>query len=120
MPERWCPAPATGAASTSSAHSRSSSRPRGHMAEPSSSRSRKHSRKGTAFAVLGLAASLLSPITPLAAQGVTGAAIEGRVAGGDSTLVEQAIVHVTNTSNGERWQTTTSPHGRYFIEYLSV
>jgi hypothetical protein len=34
--------------------------------------------------------------------------------------VEQAIVHVVNASNGERWQTTTSARGRYFVEYLSV
>jgi hypothetical protein len=34
--------------------------------------------------------------------------------------LEQAIVQVTNTSNGERWQTTTGARGRYFIEYLSV
>jgi hypothetical protein len=27
---------------------------------------------------------------------------------------------VTNTSNGERWQTATSARGRFFIEYLSV
>jgi hypothetical protein len=57
---------------------------------------------------------------PLAAQGVTGAAIDGRVLDRDSTPVEQAIIHVTNTSTGERWQTTTSARGRYFIEYLSV
>jgi hypothetical protein len=42
------------------------------------------------------------------------------VLGVDSTPVEQAAVHVTNTSNGERWRTTTSARGRYFIEYLSV
>ena len=77
------------------------------MAEPSSSSSPKHSRMGAAFAVLGLAASLLSPIRPLEAQGAIGAALEGRVLGRDSTPVEQAIVHVTNTSTGERWQTTT-------------
>ena len=27
---------------------------------------------------------------------------------------------MTNSSNGERWQTTTSARGWYFIEYLSV
>ena len=90
------------------------------MAEPSSSSSPKHSRMGAAFAVLGLAASLLSPIRPLEAQGAIGAALEGRVLGRDSTPVEQAIVHVTNTSTGERWQTITTARGRYFIEYLSV
>jgi hypothetical protein len=34
--------------------------------------------------------------------------------------VVQAIVQVTNTSNGERWQTTTGARGRYFLEHLSV
>ncbi|MGH7518113.1 MAG: carboxypeptidase-like regulatory domain-containing protein, partial [Gemmatimonadales bacterium] len=57
---------------------------------------------------------------PLAGQGVTGAGIEGRVVGVDSAPLEQATVHVTNTSNGERWRTTTSARGRYFLEYLSV
>jgi hypothetical protein len=56
----------------------------------------------------------------LSAQGVTDAAIEGRIVSADSTPVEQAIVHVTNTSTGERWKSTTSARGRYFIEYLSV
>ena len=114
------PGAAPGAGSTFSAHSGGSSRPKGHMAEPSSSRSPLLSRKGTAFAVLGLAASLFSAMPPLAAQGVTGAAIEGRVVDRDSTPLEQAIVHVINTSNGERWQTATSARGRYFIEYLTV
>ena len=57
---------------------------------------------------------------PLAAQGVTGAAIEGRIVSVDGMPLEQAIVQVTNTSNGERWQTTTSARGRYFLEHLSV
>jgi hypothetical protein len=34
--------------------------------------------------------------------------------------LEQAIVHVINASNGERWRTTTNVRGGYFIEYLSV
>ena len=66
------------------------------------------------------ALAFLSIAGPLAAQGVTGGAVEGRVVGGDSVPVEQAIVQVTNTSTGERWQTTTSGRGRYFLEYLSV
>ncbi len=57
---------------------------------------------------------------PLAAQGVTGAAIDGRVISPDSTPVGQALVQIVNTSNGGRWHTTTSARGRYFIEYLSV
>ena len=76
--------------------------------------------EGTARALLSLGALVLWAAVPLPAQGVTGAAIEGRVLARDSTPVEQAIVQVTNTSNGERWRTTTSARGRYFIEYLSV
>jgi Carboxypeptidase regulatory-like domain len=57
---------------------------------------------------------------PLLAQGVTGAAIGGRVLSLDSLPVDQARVHVVNASNGERWQTTSNARGRYFIEYLSV
>ena len=71
-------------------------------------------------AVLGLGAALVFAASTLAAQGVTGAAIEGRVLDRDDTPLEQAIVFVTNTSTGERWQTSTSARGRYFIEYLSV
>jgi Carboxypeptidase regulatory-like domain len=63
---------------------------------------------------------VISGAAPLAAQGVTGAALEGRIVGVDSTPLEQAIVLATNTSNGERWQTTTSSRGRYFLEHLSV
>jgi hypothetical protein len=56
----------------------------------------------------------------LSAQAVTGAAIAGRVVTTDSTPLDQAIVRVTNTSNGERWQTTTGARGGYFLNYLSV
>jgi hypothetical protein len=76
--------------------------------------------EATVLAVLGLEAAVFWAAGSLEAQGVTGAAIEGRVVRVDSTPVEQAVVHVTNTSNGERWRTTTSARGRYFIEYLSV
>jgi outer membrane receptor protein involved in Fe transport len=61
----------------------------------------------------------LKPVS-LAAQGVTGAAIQGWVTGPDSTAVENASVLVTNSSNGERWQTATGAKGRYYLEQLSV
>jgi outer membrane receptor protein involved in Fe transport len=57
---------------------------------------------------------------PLQAQGVTGAAIQGRVTGPDSVAIEDATVLVTNASNGERWQTVTSAKGRYYLEQLSL
>ena len=56
----------------------------------------------------------------LDAQGVTGAAIQGSVTGADSTAVQEAMVLLTNTATGERWQTATSASGRFFAEHLSV
>ena len=56
----------------------------------------------------------------LAAQGVTTAALFGTVTGSDSTRLEDAVVTVTNTATGERWQTATRAGGRYVFEYLSV
>ena len=47
------------------------------------------------------------------AQAVTTAAVYGTVTGADSTTIEQATVSVTNTANGERWQTATQAGGRY-------
>ena len=40
--------------------------------------------------------------------------------GSDSTALEDAVVTVTNTATGERWQTATRARGRYVFEYLSV
>jgi hypothetical protein len=90
------------------------------MAELHSILSSWHSSTRTALAALGVAASLLCAAPPLTAQGLSGAAVEGRVLDRASTPLEQAVVHVTNTSTGERWQTMTTARGRYFIEYLSV
>ena len=56
----------------------------------------------------------------LAAQGVTTAALFGTVTGSDSTALEDAVVTVTNTATGERWQTATRARGSYVFEYLSV
>jgi hypothetical protein len=56
----------------------------------------------------------------LAAQGVTGAAIQGTVGSSDGPAPQEARVLVTNTSTGERWQTACRANGRFFIEHLSV
>ena len=56
----------------------------------------------------------------LHAQGVSTAALVGTVTGSDSTTLEDAVVTVTNTATGERWQTATRSRGRYVFEYLSV
>jgi hypothetical protein len=55
----------------------------------------------------------------LPAQGVTTAALFGTLIG-DSTALEGAVVEVTNTATGERWQTATRARGRFVFEYLSV
>jgi hypothetical protein len=44
----------------------------------------------------------------------------GTVTDSDSTALEDAVVTVTNTSTGERWQAATRAGGRYVFEYLSV
>lgn len=56
----------------------------------------------------------------LTAQGVTTASIFGVVAAADSAGISEAIVTVTNTANGARWQTVSRGRGRYSFEYLSV
>jgi hypothetical protein len=75
---------------------------------------------GPGLAVLGLGAVIFCAAAPIAAQGVTGAAIGGRVLGLNGTPLEEASVRVVNASDGERWETTTNARGRYFIEYLSI
>src|SRR5215212_9475920 len=47
----------------------------------------------------------------LMAQGATGAAVLGTVAGSGGTPVEDATVLITNTATGERWRTLTHADG---------
>jgi hypothetical protein len=68
---------------------------------------------------LGAASVCLAGAGRLPAQGVTGAALEGRVATADEAAVADAEVRVANLSNGERWRVTTSGDGRYAFEHLS-
>jgi hypothetical protein len=56
---------------------------------------------------------------PIAAQGVTGAAIHGRITAADGTPLSNATVLATNLSNGERWSATTAGGGRYQLAHLS-
>lgn len=81
--------------------------------------SRRRRPGRAALFCLALEATAIFAAAPLAAQGVTGAAVEGQVTGGGVPL-EDATVLVANTSNGERWRTSTSARGRYFVEYLTV
>ena len=55
-----------------------------------------------------------------AAQAITTATLYGVVTGLDSAGIEEAVITVTNTSNGGRWRTVTRAHGRYVLEYLSL
>ena len=72
-------------------------------------------RGALAFVLLGL-----SIPGAARAQAVTTAAIYGAVSGADSAAIEEAIVSVTNTATGERWQVSTRADGRYYVEYLSL
>jgi Carboxypeptidase regulatory-like domain len=68
---------------------------------------------------LGAAGLCLAGATRLPAQGVTGAALEGRVASAGGVALADAEVRVANLANGERWRVTTSGDGRYAFEHLS-
>jgi hypothetical protein len=57
---------------------------------------------------------------PLAAQGVTGAAIQGAVTTAGGAPVENAVVTVTSTASGQRYQATTRANGRYNVENIAV
>jgi hypothetical protein len=71
-------------------------------------------------ALILVATAWPSVVGSLAAQGVTTAAIVGSVTEADSTPIADAVISVTNTSTGERWQTATRSRGRYVVEYLAV
>jgi hypothetical protein len=77
------------------------------------------SHLGRAVVRLVPLAGLVSSAT-LAAQGITTAGIGGLVSTADSIPLANATVTVTNTANGERWQTMTRGRGRFLVAYLSV
>src|SRR5678815_2405329 len=62
------------------------------------------------------AAALLVGARGLAAQGVTSAAVAGRISSETRGTVENAMVLLTNTKTGARQQTTTNSAGRYNLE----
>jgi hypothetical protein len=67
-----------------------------------------------------LTCMLASATDVLVAQGVTGAALQGRVTDPGSAPIAEATIQVTNGSNGGRWETRTGPQGRFYLEHLSV
>jgi hypothetical protein len=54
------------------------------------------------------------------AQGVTTAAIQGRLTQPDGSPIAGATVHVVNLSNGRRWEVVTHSAGGYVIEDAGV
>lgn len=69
----------------------------------------------------GAAALLLGAAVPvLAAQGVTSAALTGRVMDDQGNAVATATVELLNTVTGQRYSTRVNPEGRYFFENLQV
>lgn len=59
---------------------------------------------------------LLGVHTAVAAQAITTAAVQGTVAGQDSTPIADAVVELVNTATGQQWRVVTSGGGRYFVE----
>lgn len=56
----------------------------------------------------------------LAAQGVTTAAVQGRVAGDDGSPISGATVRVVNAANGRGWEIVTRADGRFLLEAVAV
>src|SRR3989441_3251071 len=69
---------------------------------------------GILAAVAGLA------VRPLTGQGVTSAAIAGRLTDDAGAAVTSALVTLTNASTGQRYSTRSSEDGRYFFENVQV
>jgi hypothetical protein len=63
-----------------------------------------------------IVALLAGGSSTLAAQGITSAAVQGRITSSTRGSVENAIVVLTNTTNGARQQTTSKTAGRYNFE----
>src|SRR2546422_7408251 len=61
-----------------------------------------------------LAAALAAPRA--AAQGVTSAAVSGRLTDENKAAVEQAVVNLINSTNGQRSSTRSGSDGRFFFE----
>ena len=62
----------------------------------------------------------LSLATPLCAQGITSAALQGRVLQADSSPVSGAVVTAILPASGARWQVMTDAGGRFFLENVRV
>src|SRR2546422_1836238 len=67
-----------------------------------------------------LAAVAALAVRPLTGQGVTSAAIAGRLTDDAGAAVTSALVTLTNASTGQRYSTRSSDDGRYFFENVQV
>ena len=56
----------------------------------------------------------------LAAQGVTSAALTGRVTDDQGNPISTAVIELVNPANGQRYTTRVNGSGRYFFENLQV
>src|SRR5574341_1482349 len=59
-------------------------------------------------------------VSALRAQGITSAAIQGRVFDREGQPIAGAIVAIANTTNGQRWRLSTSAAGGYALETMPV
>src|SRR3989454_647261 len=67
-----------------------------------------------------LAAVAALAVRPLTGQGVTSAAIAGRLTDDAGAAVTSALVTLTSASPGQRYSTRSSEDGRYFFENVQV
>ncbi|MGB7212232.1 MAG: carboxypeptidase regulatory-like domain-containing protein [Gemmatimonadales bacterium] len=74
-------------------------------------------RRAAAWAIVAVLAACSAG--PLAAQGVTSAAVQGKVTQAGGTPVEGATVIIVNTSTGQRFQVQTRAGGRYTLENVA-
>ena len=66
------------------------------------------------------AVAVLVPVRAAAAQGVTSAAVAGRVTDDAGAAVASALITLTNASTGQRYSSRTSDDGRYNFENVAV
>lgn len=71
--------------------------------------------------LLAMFVSALSVVSSaLGSQGITSAALQGRVVQPDGTPVDGAVVRATAAASGVYWQVVTDAEGRYFLENVGV
>ncbi len=68
----------------------------------------------------GAAALLFGAVQSLAAQGVTSAALTGRVTDEQGNAIATATIELLNATNGQRYTTRSNAMGRFLFENLQV